>query len=120
MSKNLIRDRKKKMKALKVVVRSANAGAFYGDLVKAKSDKAGTAKVTLKNARRIWYWAGAASLSELATKGVTQPDECKFPMRTEGMHVIYGVCEIIPVTKRALKSLDGVPVWAAKRGSPNE
>ena len=32
-------------------------------------------EVELKNCRRIWYWNGAASLSELALSGVKR-DEC--------------------------------------------
>jgi len=36
-------------------------------------------KVELVNARRLWYWSGAASLSQMALEGVKNPDTCKFP-----------------------------------------
>ena len=91
-----------------VMVRSANAGVFYGTLVKREGDE-----VTLSNARRCWYWAGAATLSELATRGTSKPGSCKFPAPTKGNHLILGVCEVIPVTPEALATLDAVPVWSA-------
>ena len=94
------------------VIRSVNAGVFYGKVKEVKGDEAsGTATVTMKQARRVWYWSGAATLSELATKGVSKPGECKFPAPTTGEHIVYGVCEIIPLTDEARASLDAVPVW---------
>lgn len=33
----------------------------------------------LKNARRLWYWDGAASISQIAVDGVSKPENCKFP-----------------------------------------
>ena len=92
-----------------VMVRSTNAGVFYGTLNAEAGDR-----VELVSARRVWYWAGAATLSELATEGTSKPASCKFPAPTEGTHVILGVCEIIPVTPRALKSLNSVPVWTGR------
>ena len=92
-----------------VMVRSANAGVFYGELVKREGDV-----VTLRKARRVWYWKGAASLSQLATDGPGKPNECKFPVATTGEHVVLGVCEIIPVTPEALALLDSVPIWSQR------
>ena len=91
-----------------VMIRSAQAGVFYGQLVSRDGDI-----ITLKNARRVYYWSGAATLSELATRGPSKPQSCKFPAPTEGEHVILGVCEIIPVTKKALVALEEVPIWTA-------
>lgn len=91
-----------------VMVRSGQAGVFYGRLVSRKGDE-----VTLKGARRCWYWDGAATLSELATKGPSKPQNCKFPAPTTGEHIVLGVCEVIPVTPEALAALDAVPVWTA-------
>jgi hypothetical protein len=91
-----------------VMVRSRDAGVFYGSLV-SKVD----AEVNLTNARRVYYWDGAATLSELATRGTSKPENCKFPAPTAGIHAVLGVCEIIPVTAEAKKSLDSVTVWSA-------
>ena len=92
-----------------VMVRSANAGVFFGNLVSRQGDE-----VTLTNARRCWYWKGASTLSELATRGPAKPKECKFPAATEGEHLVLGVCEVLPVTARALEALDAVPVWTTE------
>ncbi|KKK59719.1 hypothetical protein LCGC14_3031580 [marine sediment metagenome] len=56
------------------IVRTTSAGVFAGNLVK-RDGKEGR----VENARRLWYWAGAASLSQLANEGVKRPRQCKFP-----------------------------------------
>jgi len=88
-----------------VIVRTYSAGVFAGTLVK----KEGT-EVELGNARRIWYWKGAASLSQLAEEGTTNPDECKFPQEVSQV-LLSGVIEILKVSHEAMQSIKGVPVW---------
>ena len=90
-----------------VIVRSRDAGVFAGIL----SDN-GNGECKLIGARRLWYWSGAASLSELAMKGVSDPDNCKFPVTVPEIFV-FGVCEIIPMSKKAVASITAVPVWSA-------
>ena len=90
-----------------VIIRSKSAGCFAGYLI--KHELSGHC-VTLGQARRLWYWSGAASLSQLAVEGVNRPDLCKFPVATE-IQEIFEVVEIIPATKKALKSIQGVPIW---------
>jgi len=92
-----------------VIVRSRDAGVFYGRLEALDGDT-----VQLTEARRCWYWDGAATLSELATEGTSKPKQCKFPAPTEGTHVVLGVCEVIHVTERAHESLESVPVWSGR------
>lgn len=92
----------------RVIVRSKDAGVFFGRLL--EIDKHGT--VTMIDPRRLWYWDGAATLSELAVEGTSEPGNCKFPIPTDGTHTILGVCEIIPVTDKAADSIDDVPVWS--------
>lgn len=64
----------------------------------------------LRDARRIWYWDGAASLSQLAQEGVKRPQNCKFTV-TVPMMTVTGVLEVIPCTDEAIESINGVPVW---------
>ena len=90
-----------------VIVRANSAGVFAGTLL---SYKAGEAK--LKNARRIWYWSGAASLSQLALDGTAKPDACKFPAPVPSI-LVMGVIEVIPTTPKARQSIEGVKVWSA-------
>src|ERR1017187_2542618 len=62
-----------------VIVRSKSAGVFYGELMADYDDTIKTGRVNLSNARRCWYWSGAASLSQLAIDGTSKPKDCKFP-----------------------------------------
>ena len=89
------------------MVRSSTAGVFMGQIVECNLSK-GVA--TLKNARRIWYWDGAASLSQLAIDGTSKPGNCKFPA-TVSQIALAGVCEIMPCTEKAVASINGVKVW---------
>ena len=90
-----------------VIVRTYSAGVFAG-VLKAKKDK----EVTLTDARRLWYWSGAASLSQLAVDGVANPKECKFPVEVTEV-VLTEAIEIIHCTDAARRSIAGVPVWRA-------
>jgi hypothetical protein len=90
-----------------VIVRSEKAGCFAGELVSKDGDS-----VVLQSARRLWYWAGAASLSQLAMEGTSRPKECKFPPAVTREEIL-GVCEILDVTKGARISIEGTPVWRA-------
>lgn len=89
----------------KVIIRADRAGVFYGTL-KAKERN----EVVLTNCRRIWFWDGAASISQLAVDGTNKPQNCKFTVIVEEI-VILGVIEIISCTEKAIKSIEGVDVW---------
>lgn len=89
-----------------VIVRTENAGVFAGYMKLPHSRKTGT----IYQARRLWYWSGAASLSQLAVDGVKNPKECKFPVVVEEITVM-GIIEIIPATEAALISIKQVPIW---------
>lgn len=88
-----------------VMVRTYSAGVFAGELVSKKGQE-----VVLKNARRIWYWAGAASLSQLAMEGTSAPDKCKFPCEVAEVELLLAI-EILTVTAKAEKSIKDVPIW---------
>jgi len=90
-----------------VIVRTFSAGCFVGELF-ARDGK----EVTLVKARRLWYWAGAASLSQLATDGTSRPADCKFPAPVEQI-ILTEAIEIISVTGRARKSIEAVQPWRA-------
>lgn len=87
------------------MVRTYSAGVFAGYLESREGKEA-----TLRNARRIWYWDGAASLSQLATDGTSKPENCKFPCPVDRV-TLTDVIEIISITKRAKKSIEEVAVW---------
>lgn len=97
------------MEKKKVIVRCAEAGVFYGIITSQENTPAGVI-VDMTECKRIWYWEGAASLSQMALEGVKKPDKCKFTVPLEQITLI-GVAEIIPVTPEAEENLDAVPVW---------
>lgn len=91
----------------KVIIRADRAGVFYGELV----ERNGT-EVKMANCRRLWYWDGAASLSQLAVDGTSKPNNCKFTVAVEEMEIL-GVIEVIPCTDKAIKSIEAVNIWTA-------
>ena len=96
-----------KTKKRYVIVRTYSAGCFAGYLVSRKGGEA-----VMEDARRLWYWSGAASLSQLAMDGTNRPDQCKFPVAVARIELI-GVIEVIDTTKKAQESIKEVPVWRA-------
>lgn len=88
-----------------VIVRTYSAGVFAGELESKNGQE-----VILTNARRLWYWKGASSLSELAMKGVAYPDECKFPIAVDKVVLLQAI-EILDCTEAAQKSIAGVTEW---------
>jgi hypothetical protein len=87
------------------MVRTYSAGVFLGTL----KERNGI-EVTLTDARRMWYWDGAASLSQLATTGTSKPNNCKFPAPVAEVLLTEAI-EIIPATEAAIASIAAVPVW---------
>ena len=93
----------------RVIIRSDRAGVFYGTLgeVVPCGDKYTT---ELMNVRRVWYWDGAATLTQLAEEGVTNPDECKFTMWQDSL-VVAGVIEFHEAKKKAQEIIEKVRIW---------
>lgn len=97
------------MEKKRVIVRTYTAGVFFGDLDEASRSADGKRGV-IRNARRLWFWRGAASLSQLATTGTSNPDGCKFPAPVESIEVTE-IIEVLAVTEAAASSIDGVEIW---------
>jgi hypothetical protein len=91
------------------IVRCESAGVFFGQVV---SHDPQTGIATIKDCRRLWYWAGAASLSQLAVDGTSKPGECKFPVATP-CQMVAKVIEMIPVTEKAAETINSTTIWKA-------
>lgn len=96
---------KKRMKY--VIVRTRSAGVFAGFLELRKGQE-----VVMRDARRIYYWDGAATLSQLAHSGTSKPENCKFPIAVDRVELLEAI-EILDVTNEAKKSIESVKVWTA-------
>ena len=89
----------------KVIIRGDRSGVFFGVLTEKNGQE-----VKLTDCRRLWFWSGAASLSQLAVEGVKNPNDCKFTVTVPEI-VILDVIEIIPCTDKAVEVITGVREW---------
>ena len=88
-----------------VLVRGDRSGVFMGYLKEGNGQE-----VILLKVRRIWYWSGAASISQLATDGASNPSDCKIPCEVTEIKIKDAI-EILDVTEKARLSIEGVSVW---------
>lgn len=87
----------------KAIIRTYSAGVWFGTV----ADKDGN-EVVITDARRLWYWKAAKSisLSAVANFGVDQKDsKITAPVASVWLEAI----EIIPATDEAIKSIEGAP-----------
>lgn len=95
------------LKGKQVIIRSYGAGVFFGKLADYNMKNN---IVELHNARRLWYWDGAASISQIAKEGVKLPKNCKFTVTVDQIQIAQ-VIEVIPCTDQAINNINNVPVW---------
>lgn len=88
-----------------VIVRGDRSGVFAGTLVSNEGQR-----VVLSNCRRLWYWDGAASISQIATEGVKRANSCKFTVTVEAIAILDAI-EIIPTTAAAEVNIKAVREW---------
>ena len=88
-----------------VMVRTYSAGVHYGYL-KERNGK----EVTLLNAVRVWYWSGAASLSQLSQEGSNKPNDCKLAIEVPEILLMEAI-EIIPISEKASVNLNSIKKW---------
>lgn len=87
----------------KCIVRTYSAGVWFGEI----AEKSGN-EVIVKNARRMWYWhaAESISLSAVALYGVNQ-GKSKI---VEAVPTVWlEVIELIPASDKAIADIEGAP-----------
>lgn len=92
-----------------VIVSGDRSGVFAGVLVAQEGKEA-----DLTDCRRLWYWDGACSISDIALIGTTNPDGCKFTQPVSDIR-LTDVIEVIPATEEAEKVIRGVKPWTMKK-----
>jgi len=83
-----------------VIVRTYSAGVHFGYLVKCDGQE-----VVLERSRRIWYWRGANTLSEIALHGVGAGSKVAEPVSitlTQAIEVIECSAEGAKVMEAAI------------------
>ena len=98
-------DKLPKVNRKKYIVRTYSAGVFFGEIVKRDGKE-----TVMRNARRLWKWDGANSLSQLAMEGTRKPENCMFPCAVTEV-ILTETIEILPCTDVAIESIEGVAVW---------
>lgn len=91
------------------VIRAYGAGVFCG-YVKEKKCELNGINVDLVNSRRIYYWSGACSLSQLAVDGLKDISNSKIAMVVP-IQTVANVIEIIPMSQKASKQIQEASVW---------
>lgn len=89
----------------KYLVRCDRSGVFYGTLVELEGQRA-----KIKDARKIFYWDGAACLEQLAMEGTKRPDICKFTMIVDEIEV-FDLIQLLKCTSNAILNIEAVNEW---------
>jgi hypothetical protein len=101
----------------KVIIRTDTAGVHYGTL-ESVENSGGHYAVVLSNARRLWQWAGANCLSELATLGSSDPSNCKFSIPVSKIKLM--AIEIIETSEQGQRSFDSIKYWVTDKANIGE
>lgn len=88
-----------------VIVRGDRSGVFAG-VLEAQDGR----EVDLTDCRRLWYWDGACSISDIALIGTKKPEKCKFCAPVFSIRITDAV-EVIPATEEAEMVVRGVNPW---------
>lgn len=89
----------------KVLVRSYDAGVYFGTLTNVEGETC-----RLENVRNIWRWTGANTLSDVALYGIR--GDRVTPVVSS--MVLNRVCQILPLSDKAITNLESQPVWSAR------
>ena len=91
----------------KCIVRCYGAGVFFGEIKEVTSDANGL-NVRLANARKVWYWDGAAAVEQLSQEGCN--DSSKITVAVPEL-VVANAVQIIPCTGKAIANIEAKKEW---------
>ena len=89
----------------RVIARGSDSGVYYGTLTAREEQEC-----VLTNVRNIWFWDGAATLLQLSSEGVKNPEKCQFTMYVDEF-VLTDVSELLPCTAEAIANIEAVEEW---------
>lgn len=92
-----------------VLIRSYASGVHFG-FFKEEKDLLSGKQVTLVNSRRVHYWEGACSISQLALEGTKKPDDCRISVTLPEI-TITQVIEVIPLSVASYNNLNSINEW---------
>ena len=88
----------------KIIARIDRAGVFHGTLDHIDNDI-----MRLKNARRIYYWNGALSVTDMAAKGITG-GKVTIPVSTVEF-MSDKIIELNECSEEASKAIEAIKPW---------
>lgn len=88
-------------------MRCYGAGVFFGEVREVSFDANGM-NVRLGNARKVWYWDGAAAVEQLSQEGCN--DSSKITVAVPEL-VVAGAVQIIPCTDKAIANIEAKVEW---------
>ena len=91
----------------KCIVRCYGAGVLFGEVREVTSDANGL-NVRLVNARKIWYWHGAAAVEQLSQDGCD--DDSKITVAVPEL-VVANAIQIIPCSDKAIANIEAKAEW---------
>jgi len=89
-----------------VIVRDNRAGVHFGTLA---AFDATSKSATLTDARKVWFWRGAASCHGLAARGLDHRESKVCPV--VGRVVLLDVVEVVECSDAGASSLRECPEW---------
>jgi hypothetical protein len=87
------------------IIRGDRSGVFVG-YVKSRKDK----EIELLDSRNIFYWDGAAGISQLAEFGTSKPENCKITVVVK-RRIILDAIQIDFVTEKSKLILESIKPW---------
>lgn len=99
------RKREEHMENKYFIVRGDRSGVFFG-----KIEERNGREVTMTEVRRLWYWDGACSISQLAKYGTAIPNNCKFTVTVDRVLILDAI-EIDECTEKAVANIKAVFEW---------
>lgn len=91
----------------KCIVRCYAAGVFFGEVKEVTSDANGL-NVRLANARKVWYWDGAAAVEQLSQEGCN--DSSMITVVVPEL-VVANAIQIIPCSDKAIVNIEAQVQW---------
>jgi hypothetical protein len=88
------------------IIRSYTSGVHFGKIKQIEHEV-----VALTEARRIHYWDGANSCTDIAIGGILNKKDSRVAAALDE-HLIQGVNEVIPCSDKAIECLKSFPIWS--------
>jgi len=92
------------------IIRTYSAGVFAGFINRTDALNSPYQSATIYNSRRIHWWEGAASISQVSQEGFKKLDACRIAMVVPEED-LRRIIEVIPCTEVAKNQIEGAKEW---------